>query len=69
MMFNLFPYKGKNEEEIFRRIKGSKLNFPSTLKASKTMKNFISFLLNNSEKERPNINEVRIHFNNLFKNK
>lgn len=58
MLFNLFPFKGKSEDEIYRRIKGSKLNFPSTIKASKNIKNFISFLLTKKEKERPNIDEV-----------
>ena len=69
MLFNLFPFKGKSEDEIYRRIKGSKLNFPSTIKASKNIKNFISFLLTKKEKERPNIDEVQIKFFNVFKNK
>ena len=58
MLFNLFPFKGKSEEEIFRRIKGSNLNFPSTIKASKNIKNFISYLLTKKEKDRPDINLV-----------
>ena len=58
MLFNLFPFKGKSEEEIFRRIKGSKLNFTSTIKASKNIKNFISYLLTKKEKDRPDINLV-----------
>ena len=69
MLFNLFPYKGKSEDEIYRKIKGSKLNFPSTIKASKSIKNFISFLLNKKEKERPNIQEVFLKFEETFKNK
>lgn len=56
MLFNIFPFKGKTEQELFRKIKNQKLNFPSTIIIQKNLKKFIKDMLNFTEQERPDIN-------------
>jgi len=58
MLFNIFPFKGKTEQELFKKIKNQKLNFPSTIIIQKNLKKFIKDMLTFSEQERPDVNQV-----------
>lgn len=53
MLFNFFPFRGKNEMEILMRIERNSISLPSNIRASSGMMKFLHYLLNPKEAARP----------------
>lgn len=66
MLFNFFPYKGRNETEMLMRIQNFKLTFPNSIRISKRMSKLISSILVFNEDDRPTVGDVRAEFISAF---
>ena len=66
MLFNIFPFKGRDEMDILRRVKSGNIFFPSTIRCSNNIKKFIKGLLIYKENGRPGIDKVESLFFKLF---
>lgn len=66
MLFNIFPFKGRDEMDILRRVKSGNIFFPSTIACSASVKKFIKRLLVYKENLRPSIDKVDKLFCKLF---
>lgn len=67
MLFNFFPFRGKNEIEILMRIERKSMSFPSNIKVSNNMEKFLHYLLIAKEANRPTSQEALVSFNTTFK--
>jgi len=56
MICGVYPYKGKNEKELFEKIKQGELNFPENI--SENAKSLITKCLNPAAEKRPTAEEI-----------
>ena len=66
MMFNFFPFRGKNENEILMRIDRYSISLPSNIKTSQKMIRLVNVLLNPKECDRPTAQEALELFRKSF---
>jgi len=66
MLFNFFPYKGRNETEMLMRIQSFKLTLPNSIRISKRMAKMINCMLVFSEDDRPTVGDIRAEFVSAF---
>lgn len=62
MMFYMFPFKGKNDEDVLSKIKLGKLNYPSNIKCSQAMKGFFALCFTFDENKRPTMVQVKEYY-------
>lgn len=67
MLFNFFPFKGKNEMEILMRIERNSVSYPSNIRVSQRMMKFLNLLMSPKEAARPTAEEAFETFRGGFR--
>lgn len=67
LLFNQFPYNGKNEQDLLQKIRANEINFGyKEIKCSVKMQKFVRAVLVIEENDRLDITGVEARFNELF---